>query len=172
MELLIPGLILVAIMVWASTRIKRSAAKAFEPEAIETDEFEIKKPEGLLHVLNDDTGLAFRGYSKTFGKVGKKDVRQITVEVSISDKQTLKQRRDEIAGLSESLISEIPYLDGGEKAITIEARSVIDGGEYDVFYKIVSRGKRLFEMRASVLAGHRDENLDRIEELIAGFSVK
>ena len=32
MELLIPGLILVALMVYASTKIKKAAAAAFEPE--------------------------------------------------------------------------------------------------------------------------------------------
>ena len=67
MELLIPGLILVALMVWASTRIKKNAAAAFDAEVIETESFSIRKPEGFLHVLNDDSGLAFRSYSKDFG---------------------------------------------------------------------------------------------------------
>jgi hypothetical protein len=35
MEILIPGLILVALMVYVSTRIKRAAARAFEPENVD-----------------------------------------------------------------------------------------------------------------------------------------
>lgn len=67
MELLIPGLILVALMVYASTRIKRSAAAAFESETIETDEFIIKKPDGFLSVLGGDPKYAYEAYSRDFG---------------------------------------------------------------------------------------------------------
>ena len=81
MELLIPGLILVAIMVWASTRIKRNAAAAFDAERVETNDFIIEKPEGFLHVLNDTTGLLFRAYSKEFGTVGRTELRQATIEI-------------------------------------------------------------------------------------------
>jgi hypothetical protein len=68
MELLIPGLILVALMVYASTRIKRSAAEAFEPETVETDDFVIQKPEGFLHNLNAGRDVLFEAYSKDFSK--------------------------------------------------------------------------------------------------------
>lgn len=68
MELLIPGLILVALMVYASTRIKRSAAAAFDEEAIETDEYVIQKPEGFLHNLNAGSEYLFEAYSKEFSK--------------------------------------------------------------------------------------------------------
>ncbi len=81
MELLIPGLILVAFMVWASTRIKKNAAAAFDAEIVQTDEFSIRKPEGFLHVLNDSSGLAFRAYSQPFGKIGNREVRRATIEV-------------------------------------------------------------------------------------------
>ena len=67
MELLIPGLILVAFMVYASTRIKRVAAEAFEPETVETDDFTLDKPEGFLNVINRDPSLAFYAYSKDMG---------------------------------------------------------------------------------------------------------
>src|SRR5687767_8261126 len=52
MELLIPGLILVALMVYASTRIKRTAAAAFDRETVDTEDFIIQKPEGFLHNLH------------------------------------------------------------------------------------------------------------------------
>ena len=67
MELLIPGLLLVALMVYASTRIKRTAAEAFEPETIETDVFVLEKPEEFLNVINHDLALELQAYSREFG---------------------------------------------------------------------------------------------------------
>mgnify|MGYP007097599700 CR=1 FL=1 len=54
MELLIPGLILVALMVWASTKIKRSAAQAYAAESIETEYFAIEKPDGLIDLAEPE----------------------------------------------------------------------------------------------------------------------
>jgi len=67
LAILIPGLILVALMVYASTRIKRVAAEAFEAETIETDEFAVEKPDGFLNILNRDPALALDAYSREFG---------------------------------------------------------------------------------------------------------
>ncbi|HLA94943.1 MAG TPA: hypothetical protein VK612_04425 [Pyrinomonadaceae bacterium] len=172
MELLIPGLALVAFMIWASTRIKRNAAAAFEPETIDNDGFVIQKPEGFLHVLNDDSGLAFRSYSKEVGTIGKKDVRQATAEVQIFDRENLRTRKTAIAGESESVISETPYVDGGEKAIVIETIRIEKGAEFTVSYKLVTRGKRLFELRVSVLSENKDEFSGKIESILDGFRVK
>ncbi len=55
-------------MVYASTRIKRSAAAAYDVEAIETDEYVIQKPEGFLHNLNASPEYVFEAYSKEFSK--------------------------------------------------------------------------------------------------------
>ncbi len=71
MEILIIGVIVVALMVWASTRIKRSAAEAFEEEAIDTDDFSLVKPEGFLSPVENDEYLAFYAYSKEFGEEDK-----------------------------------------------------------------------------------------------------
>ena len=67
MEILILGIILVALMAWASTRIKKNAAAAFDAETVVEPAFTIEKPEGMLHVLNGNPDLAFEAYSKEFG---------------------------------------------------------------------------------------------------------
>lgn len=172
MELLIPGLILVALMVWASTRIKRNAAAAFDAEKIETDEFVINKPEGFLHVLNDDSGLAFRAYSKDFGKIDNKDLRQATIEIAGHNESTLERIREAVVELSESVENEQTYLDGGEKAVLMETKEIRNGAEYDVFYKLATRGSRVFEVRADVLSEHKDDFSRRMEELMDGLRIK
>src|SRR5580765_1394277 len=83
MDLLIPGLILVALMVYASTRIKKTAAAAFEAETIETDDFVIQKPDGFLNVINGDPQFAFEAYSKEFGGPGAENFRQGTAHLKI-----------------------------------------------------------------------------------------
>ncbi len=172
MELLIPGLILVALMIWASTRIKKNAAAAFAAETVETDEFVVEKPEGFLHVLNDESGLAFRSYSKEFGTVGKKEVRQATFEIEAHRDTSIEEVRNEIAESSESVESEQPYLDGGEKATVLTTKMIEDGAEFEVLTKLVSRGNDVYEARASVLSDHREENLGKMETAVERLRVK
>ena len=81
MELLIPGLLLVALMVYASTKIKKAAAAAYEPESIETDRFAITKPEGMINPVNDDSPYLFEAYTKDFGVDDQKNERQVTAFV-------------------------------------------------------------------------------------------
>src|SRR5437867_2652270 len=98
MELLIPGLILVALMVYASTRIKRSAARAFEAEQIAGDGFTLVKPDGFLHRINDDSEYAFEAYSKEFGSGAADDVRAATAvalvrNTNVDDAATAERTR-------------------------------------------------------------------------------
>jgi hypothetical protein len=172
MELLIPGLVLVAIMVWASTRIKRNAAAAFDAEQVETDDIVLEKPAGFLHVLNDNTGLLFRAYSKDFGAAGRSDLRQATIEVErhsgidIDAVMTSKKRS------SESLKLETSYIDAGEKAATIRSISVRDGAEYETVHKLVTRGSDVIEARGQVLSEHKEAYMRKIETMLNSLRVK
>lgn len=172
MEFVIPGLILVALMVWASTRIKKNAAAAFDAETVETEEFVIEKPEGFLHVLNDDSGLAFRAYSKEFGTVGKKDVRKADIEIEIHREAALEAIREGVISASDSIENEQPYLDGGERSTIIAAKRIIDGGEFDVLTKLITRGSDVYEATARSLTEHSEEYLPKLEQAIERLRVK
>ena len=172
MELLVPGLILVALMVWASTRIKKNAAAAFDAETVENDQFVIRKPEGFLHVLNDSSGLAFRSYSKEFGKVGDRDVRKATIEIERNVGTTIDELKDKIEKQAESITSFEAYLDGGEKAAWLMSTEIVDGGEFEVSRKLVTRGRDVWEARATVLSDHHDELTETIEAALDSVRVK
>src|ERR1044072_6257842 len=90
MEILIIGIVVVALMAYVSTKIKKSAARAFEPETIETDEFIIVKPEGFINPINDESAFAFEAYSKEFGTGDAKNLRQAEMFVSVFSKQDFK----------------------------------------------------------------------------------
>lgn len=172
MELLIPGLILVALMVWASTRIKKNAAAAFDAESVENDHFFIRKPEGFLHVLNDDSGLAFRSYSKEFGKVGDRDVRRATIEIERNLDTSLDVMKEKIEVAAESVASFETYLDGGEKAARLITKDIADGGEFEVSRKLVTRGTDVWEVRGTVLAEYREDQVETIEAALDSVRVK
>ncbi len=171
MELLIPGLILVALMVWASTRIKRNAAAAYDAEVIETEEFSIAKPEGFLHVLNDDSGLAFRAYSKGFGTVGNRDVRRSTIEIEALRGTDIEKRLKEISADAGSIGPVEAYIDGGEKAALVRTTAVIDGGEFDVARKLITRGDTVYEVRVTTLSEFIGEHSDEIESILDSVRV-
>lgn len=172
MEILIPGLILVALMAWLSTRIKRNAAAAFDAERVETADVIVNKPEGFLHVLNDDSGLLFRAYSKAFGKVGRSDMRQATIEVERHRGSALDEVLAAAKGAAETFTSETSYMDGGEKAIDARSTRIRDGGEFEIVHKFVSRGPDVIEARGTVLSEHKDDHMSDIETAVETLKVR
>lgn len=172
MELLVPGLILVALMVWASTRIKKNAAAAFDAETVDNEFFVIRKPEGFLHVLNDPSGLAFRSYSKEFGKVGDRDVRKATIEIERNVGTTVDEMKEGIETSAESISSFEAYLDGGEKAAWLITTEVLDGGEYEISRKLITRGADVWAARGAVLTDHREELAEVIETALDSVRIK
>lgn len=172
MEILIPGLLLVAFMVWASTRIKRIATEAYEPETIENELFTINKPEGYLHVLNDDSGKAFRGYSREFETIDSKDLRQATIEIEHHKNYSLEDLVKTIEQKSESIIEKNSYIDGGEKAMSITALREAGEAEYQDLFKLVKRGKDVIEARISILTDHLDDHSGKLEKMLDHLYIK
>lgn len=167
MELLIPGLILVALMVWASTKIKKTAADAFEAELIETERYTLQKPEGFLHVIGDEQH-ELSAYSREIGKNDYSATRQATIELDIYRDSDLSTVRDEVirAGTRSNVTSETPTtveIDSEESANEIALR---------VLYKIVSHGNDVYRLRFAVIPEHQDEYLRKIEETFDSFRLK
>lgn len=172
MELLIPGLILVALMVWASTRIKRNAAAAFEEESIDNDDFSFAKPDGFLHVLNDNSGLPFRAYSKEYGTDEANGIRRAEIEIEIFKGFSAEERLASVETEAKAVSDVRTYLEAGESAMTFSATLEKNNVGFERFYKLVTRGNRLFELRATVIDEHKDDFARRIEEVVDGFHAK
>ena len=172
MELLIPGLILVALMVYASTRIKKSAAAAFEPETIETDDFIVQKPDGFLNKINRDEQFEFEAYSKEYGGPGAENFRQGTADLRVYDGisaeeaiANLSHEGVEITGDISEVVNEIRYR-------VIEAKRTEKGVEFRIFYKIAERNARVYVFEIAALAETSGEFMRKIETMLAGFEVK
>lgn len=171
MELLIPGLILVALMVYASTKIKRTAAAAFEPETIETDEFSIEKPDGFLNVLNRDPALELDMYSKEFGNENASDKRQARVELR---HYRVCKMSEAIAMIKErsTIKSDIAEMINERKYRLIEAERIENGIGFREIYKLTDDGPDVFELRSVVLEDASDEIANKAEAIVLSFSVK
>ena len=171
MEILIPGLILVALMVWASTRIKRNAAKAFEAEHIEGVGFELEKPGGFLNRIDARDGYLFDAYSKEFGTGSAAELRLATAVVFQSDNSLHEAATLEQTKLSNSERSEQFELDGSD-CIIITGEVVDEGQSFDVSEKVISRDGQTFVLRIEALKGQPTDLQRKIEQMLLSFGPK
>ncbi len=162
MELLIPGLILVALMIYASTRIKRTAAQAFEAETIEADEFVIEKPEGFLNVIGGDARYAFEAYSKEFGGPGAEEYRQATATLTVSD-------TDPAEVLSSGGRNEVV---GGLNYLIAEENLTEKGVEFVRSTKTVTKDGKTYRFELKRLAETSPEFVRKTEEMVDSFRLK
>ena len=166
MELLIPGLILVALMAWASTKIKKRAAEAFEPELIETENYSLQKPEGFLHVLNSEDH-DFEAYSKEFDQ-GNFSLRRAMIEIDVIRDIDLKAASDALSSNSD----DSTVTKESEQVYRIEIEETANENPFRVFYKLVSSPHGLYRLRFAVSSEHVDDYLRRIDETLDSFTVK
>lgn len=171
MELLIPGLILVALMVWASTKIKKTSAAAFEAETIETDEFIINKPDGFLHVLNGDPQYAFESYSKEYGGEGAEDVRRATATVKVTTTSVKEEAMRRLNAGNEKIDDRSEVI-GERKYRLIETRAVASEIEYRNLFKIAERNGKTYVMTITAIAETTDEAMRDIEGMLDSFEIK
>ena len=163
MEFLIPGLILVAVMVYLSTRIKKTAADAFNAESIEADGYSLEKPEGFLHVLGDEKH-EFMAYSKEFGEDDNSRFHRATIELDVLpeiDVATVQKAVCEAAANSDVRQEDV-----------IEADELANETEFRAVYKLAARGSSVYRLRFAVLAEHFDEFSRRIDDTLESFVTK
>jgi hypothetical protein len=169
MEILIPGLLLVALMVYASTRIKRTAAEAFESETIETDDFVIQKPEGMLNIVNGDPRFVFEAYARDYGKEDAAEVRQVTAELMVTDRSLDVTLADAKADGFSSEFSEVV---DGVKYHIVEAETENKGNAVVATYKIASKNGKSYRMLVKRLGESDEENTRRAANVLDGFELK
>lgn len=166
MELLIPGLILVALMAWASTKIKKRAAEAFEAETIDTSDYSLEKPEGFLHVIGS-RDHEFEAYSKEFDESDFR-LRRGKIEIDVLTDGDLKSVCDEVrSGTTDLSIS-----DGDRGIRWVECEEAANENAFKVFYKIVDTPRGIYRLRFAVISKHVDDYLRRINETLDSFRVK
>jgi hypothetical protein len=176
MEILIVGVLLVALMVYASTKIKKSAASAFEREIIENENFRLVKPEGFISPIDENSEFAFEAYTKEFGKNDADELRQAQANLMvISDLsfetviENTKKTGEKI--LSEKLLGNAP---NEQKICLLETETIEKNVAVKIFHKIVESKKRhkIYQLQISVLDAYRENYAERINEMQESFAIK
>ncbi len=167
MEILIVGIIVVAFMAYFSTKLKKFTAEQFEREEIESAEFSLVKPEGFLHVLNDESKRDFYAYSKEYGKAEAEDMRQAEVFIESFSDKSLGEVCDGIKSNAENIVS---FSETG-KTCLIETEKTVDEISVTDIYKVVENGK-VYQIKIKVLTDFRSNFDERIEIVLESFRVK
>lgn len=172
MEILIVGGFVVALMVMLSTRIKKSAAKAYEAEIVETEAFKVYKPDGFIHPLNDD--YPFEANSKEHGKNEASKFRQaraILKVINNSDFKTVCENAKKTTGkiISKRYVENAP---AGQRIFLLEGESVENTVKTLVYWRIVESGQKIYELRAAVIANYSEEFTEKIKTMRESFEVK
>ena len=176
MEILIIGGIVVALMVYASTKIKRAAAQAYQPETVETDDFKIEKPEGFLYPINAESEFPFEAYSQTYGEKGTRNIWRARTRLRTSPGLNVRSIISEISssgetGLSEKRLDNLPESQVGSIVRTWKEEDEI---RYRVLRKIVADKNRnvTYELKTTILQPYEDEFTDRACEMMHSFELK
>lgn len=172
MELLIPGLILVALMIYASTRIKKTAAEAFDAETIETDEFIVRKAEGFLTVIGGDSKYLFEAYSKEFGTGAAEEIRQGTAKLSVRKERSVEEAAQAIIADSSAVRSDLSEIIGERRYRVIELDKVKGDVPLRVFHKLADHGEKVYDFEIVILPETTDGFIRNIETMLNGFEVK
>jgi hypothetical protein len=172
MEILIPGLILVALMVYASTKIKKRAAEAYAREEFDGDGFAIVKPDGFIIPAELPKGLLFSASSKDYGHEEADGFRQVSAEVRAHKDSTLENARETMLGDFESIGDEFTEKVDETTFWIAETRGSTDGVTMDIYHKAFERESRVVELMITAIAEHKDERSQNIEELMNSFTAK
>lgn len=166
---------LVGLMVFVSTRIKRAAAEAYEPETIDKTEFAIEKPQGFLYPLNAETEFPFEAYSSDYGERGTRNIWRARTRLRLSDglnvRKIIDEARQSETGLSEKKLEDLP---DGQIGSILRSYKDEDEIEYRILRKIVGdkTANQTWELRTTILSQYEDQYTDKACEMMASFELK
>jgi hypothetical protein len=175
MEILIVGVVVVALMVFVSTKIKKSAAQAFEPEFIERDEFSINKPEGFLSPLEERADFLFEAYSREYGKEDARNIWQASAYLTAVPNSDFKAECEKAKVSAREILSEkVLENSPDEKVFLLESEKIEKDFPRIEFWKIVESGARqkTYSLQVSVLKPYREDYVERINEMMNSFRLK
>ncbi len=171
--------VFIAVLLLISTRVRKSASAAFEPETINKNDFIIFKPEGYLTPIDEATDYPFEAFTREVGERNAGRMRKSMAKLEIYDGLQFEEIREKTREKFSEVVSEIIY-DGvpkGQQICLIESREP-ENDEDAVgklyFHKIIEskpKGKT-YDLEVMVLEAHAEDFGDRKDRLIESFNLK
>ncbi len=174
MEILILGGILVALMVFVSTRIKKNSAKAFERERIETENYAIYKPEGFIVPVRLKSEYALEMYSKDKGEEKAGKINQAWATLKVFKKENFAEicRRAQLS--SAKIISKETARDGDLNYFFMHGEGIEETVGKEIYYKIIEDTKSgaVYELQSSILNDYLETYSSKISAIMQSFTVR
>lgn len=148
MEILIIGIIIVGLMVYVSTRIKKESKRAYERETFETEDFKITKPDEFLIPVNEDSPYVFEARSRDFGTDEARDFYQCRATVIVSE--------------------------GVENEKVFEEEKTYKDVLLYFFHKSIANldNNKTYKLEIALLPEHKDKYQEKINEMLNSFAIK
>lgn len=176
MEILIVGAVVVALMVFISTKIKKSVAAAFEREIIENENFRLIKPAGFINPINENSEFAFEAYTKEFGKNDADEFRQASAHVTVISGSDFKTAIESVKKNRRKILSEEIFENAvaKQKICLLESETIAKNVPARMFDKIIEaeRQSEIYHLQVVVIDAYAEAYAERIKEMIESFAVK
>lgn len=168
MEIWIIGGGIVLLMVYVSTRIKKSAAAAFEREIIETNTFSFVKPKGFICPVDRLSTDSFYLHSQGFGDAeATESTYQAEARLTVHD-SSFDSMKSEAVSKPAMAIEEFGARDVAVRGIVTENQV-----EFKVFRRLVeSRDSKVFDITVKVISDHLEDYQAQADEIVSSFLVK
>lgn len=170
-DVLIIGLIIVGLMVYASTRIKRISKEAFEFERIENDEFVFEKPAGFLNVVAPREPLILDGYSREFGEENASNIRKAEYSLVLRNGIDVAAAFRDIKSLGNVVSDENVVVDG-RKYRDVGVEFEVDSIGYRELYRLCGNAEGTFVFKATMLEDAGEEVQAAVANMLSSFQVK
>ena len=166
MEILIIGLIIVALMAYTSTKIKKAAREAFEPETVSGDGYSITKSEGYMVPARDDNSqIEFEIVSKEFGGGECSKRRRVSLTLSISSgglAGVRKELRRQLTEITEDELSK----DSQKTTLAITGDRELYGCPVRIFMRGFDRGGKIYRFEAVATLEDIEDNEENIKAML------
>jgi hypothetical protein len=148
MEILIIGVILVIVMAYVSTKIKKAANEAYEQENFESEHFRIIKPDGFIIPIKNESAFLFEAYSKDLGE----------------------ELIEEDFYQCQATVTEKTGIEAGTKVV--EAERLEKGISFKTFSKTLNNKNNSYTLEIIVLPEYQEKYQERINLMLESFSLK
>lgn len=159
---------MVALMVYVSTRIKKSAAAAYGREIIQTDTYSFTKPAGLICPIDRILKDSCLVHSKNFGETeSTESLYQLEGLLTAQNKsfESLKAEAESEGSFAKE--------ECGSGAVVLRGLATESGVEFKMFRRLQTSSNGLvFDFSVKVLCEALEEFQSKADEMVSSFTVK
>ncbi len=167
MEILIIGFVIVALMVYTSTKIKKAAREAYEAETVETKEYSIDKPAGyIIPAMNDRSESKLEILSKEYGSDNCGKLRQVALTLAIDKGAEISSVRKALRSELSNIQTDELIKDTQKITLTIVGEMEQEGSPIHVFIKYFARNGNLYKFKVKAIEETIDDHLENIESML------